>query len=75
MQRRRTTDDPHCGLVSQDSRGAHYGSLSEEAIAMPQVGGCSPSPSDGAAWGITVHIAPCALLPAQRHSLGPEEHS
>ncbi|GAB0193336.1 anoctamin-4 [Grus japonensis] len=36
MQRRRTTDDPHCGLVSQDSRGAHYGSLSEEAIAMPQ---------------------------------------
>ncbi|KAM6198642.1 LOW QUALITY PROTEIN: anoctamin-7 [Sarcoramphus papa] len=36
MQRRRTTDDPHCSLVGQDGRGARYGSLSEEAIEIPQ---------------------------------------
>ncbi|XP_009282514.1 PREDICTED: anoctamin-7 [Aptenodytes forsteri] len=36
MQRRRTTDDPHCSLVGQDGRGTHYGSLSEEAIEIPQ---------------------------------------
>ncbi|PKU43148.1 anoctamin-7 [Limosa lapponica baueri] len=36
MQRRRTTEDPCCSLVGQDSRGAHYGSLSEEAIEIPQ---------------------------------------
>ncbi|KAM9279352.1 anoctamin-7 isoform 3-T3 [Morus bassanus] len=41
MQRRRTMDDPHCGLVRQDGRAAHYGSLSEEAIEIPQ-------PSDAA---------------------------
>ncbi|KAM6258925.1 LOW QUALITY PROTEIN: anoctamin-7 [Spheniscus humboldti] len=36
MQRRRTTDDPHCSLVGQDGRGTHYSSLSEEAIEIPQ---------------------------------------
>ncbi|KAM7107033.1 anoctamin-7 [Ciconia maguari] len=36
MQWRSTTDNPHCSLVGQDSRGAHYGSLSEEAIEIPQ---------------------------------------
>ncbi|KAM9615708.1 LOW QUALITY PROTEIN: anoctamin-7 [Morphnus guianensis] len=36
MQWRRTMDDPHCSLVGQDGRGAHYGSLSEEAIEIPQ---------------------------------------
>ncbi|XP_064311905.1 anoctamin-7 [Phalacrocorax carbo] len=29
-------DDPTCSLVRQDGRGAHYGSLSEEAIEIPQ---------------------------------------
>ena len=51
MQRRRTTDDPHCSLVGQDGRGARYGSLSEEAIEIPQVGGCSLSPSQSSCLG------------------------
>lgn len=65
MQRRRTTDDPHGSLVGQGSRGSHYGSLSEAAIEIPQVGGCVGCPRSRAAWGIAAPIAPHALLPAQ----------
>lgn len=43
MHRSRTTDDPHCSLVGQAGRATCYGSLSEEAIDTPQVGGCSLS--------------------------------
>lgn len=41
MQRRRTSDDPHSSLVGQDSGGrvACYGSLSEDAVEISQVGG------------------------------------
>ncbi|KAM6389409.1 LOW QUALITY PROTEIN: anoctamin-7 [Pluvialis apricaria] len=40
MQRKRTMDDPRCSLVGQDGGGTRYGSLSEEAIEIPQ---CSDS--------------------------------
>lgn len=38
-------DDPHCSQVGQAGRATCYGSLSEEAIDTPRVGGCSLSPS------------------------------
>lgn len=54
-------DDAHCSLVGQDGRGTHYGSLSEEAIKIPQEGGCSLSPSQSSCLGNRCSHRPVCL--------------